>query len=79
VEISASVFPNPRGIHLVTMHSTRCTQGRRGELELELELAILVGLELLVAADIIRTVASESTFQSVGVLALIVVVRTFLS
>jgi uncharacterized membrane protein len=41
--------------------------------------AILVGLELLVAADIIRTVAIEPTFQSVGVLGLIVVVRTFLS
>ena len=41
--------------------------------------AILVGLELLVAADIIRTVAIDPTFQSVGVLGLIVVVRTFLS
>ncbi len=41
--------------------------------------AILVGLELLVAADIIRSVAIDPTFQSVGVLALIVLVRTFLS
>jgi uncharacterized membrane protein len=41
--------------------------------------AILVGLELLVAADIIRTVTIEPTFQSVGVLGLIVLVRTFLS
>jgi uncharacterized membrane protein len=41
--------------------------------------AILLGLELLVAADIIRTVAVSPTFQSVGVLAVIVVVRTFLS
>jgi uncharacterized membrane protein len=41
--------------------------------------AILVGLELLVAADIIRTIAIDPTFQSVGVLGLIVVVRTFLS
>jgi uncharacterized membrane protein len=40
---------------------------------------ILLGLELLVAGDIIRTVAIEPTFRSVGVLALIVVVRTFLS
>ena len=31
------------------------------------------------AADIIRTVAVDPTFQSVGVLGLIVVVRTFLS
>lgn len=41
--------------------------------------SILLGLELLVAADIIRTVAVEPTFTSVGVLALIVLVRTFLS
>jgi len=41
--------------------------------------AILLGLEFLVAADIIRTVAIAPTFTSVGVLALIVLVRTFLS
>ncbi|TWJ14514.1 putative membrane protein [Stackebrandtia albiflava] len=41
--------------------------------------AILLGLEFLVAGDIIRTVAITPTFQGVGVLALIVAVRTFLS
>ncbi|MFN2535211.1 MAG: DUF1622 domain-containing protein [Pseudonocardiaceae bacterium] len=41
--------------------------------------AILVGLEFLVAGDIIRTVAVSPTFQSVGVLAAIVAIRTFLS
>jgi uncharacterized membrane protein len=41
--------------------------------------SILLGLELLVAADIIRTVAVAPTFQSVGVLGLIVLIRTFLS
>jgi uncharacterized membrane protein len=41
--------------------------------------AILLGLEFLVAGDIIRTVAISPTFASVGVLALIVLVRTFLS
>lgn len=40
---------------------------------------ILLGLEFLVAADIIRTVAIELTFTSVGVLAIIVLIRTFLS
>lgn len=40
---------------------------------------ILIGLELLVAADIIRTVAVTPTLESVGVLALIVLIRTFLS
>nr|WP_231587540.1 DUF1622 domain-containing protein [Corynebacterium comes] len=41
--------------------------------------SILLGLELLVAADIIRTVAITPTFTSVGVLGLIVLIRTFLS
>ncbi|MFJ6417362.1 DUF1622 domain-containing protein [Paeniglutamicibacter sp. NPDC091659] len=41
--------------------------------------SILLGLELLVAADIIRTVAVTPTFESMGVLALIVLIRTFLS
>ena len=40
---------------------------------------ILIGLELLVAADIIRTVAVTPTIESVSVLALIVLIRTFLS
>ena len=40
---------------------------------------LLLGLEFLVAADIIRTVATTPTFTSVGVLASIVVIRTFLS
>jgi uncharacterized membrane protein len=41
--------------------------------------SILLGLEFLVAADIIRTVAVAPTFRSVGVLAIIVIIRTFLS
>ena len=45
----------------------------------QLGAAILLGLELLVAGDIIRTVAVAPTFTSVGVLAIIVAIRTFLS
>lgn len=45
----------------------------------QLSRAILLGLEFLVAADIIRTVAIEPTFRSVGILAAIVAIRTFLS
>jgi uncharacterized membrane protein len=41
--------------------------------------SILLGLEFLIAGDIIRTVAIEPTLQGVGVLAAIVLVRTFLS
>lgn len=41
--------------------------------------SILLGLELLVGADIIRTVAVKPTLSSVAVLAGIVLIRTFLS
>lgn len=61
------------------------TRFRRGERDLYpqfrewLGRAILLGLELLVAADIIRTVAAKPTLTSVAVLAIIVAIRTFLS
>lgn len=41
--------------------------------------SILLGLEFLVAADIINTVAVEPTLRSLAVLAGIVLIRTFLS
>jgi uncharacterized membrane protein len=41
--------------------------------------ALLLGIEVLVAADLIRTVAVTPTLQSVAVLGLIVLIRTFLS
>lgn len=41
--------------------------------------AILLGLELLVAADIINTVAIDPTLDSLAVLAGIIAIRTFLS
>ena len=40
---------------------------------------LLLGLEILVAADIVRTVALEPSFENVAVLGLLVLVRTFLS
>lgn len=40
---------------------------------------LLLGLEVLVAADLIRTVAVAPTLQNVAVLGLIVLIRTFLS
>lgn len=41
--------------------------------------SLLLGLEFLVAADVVRTVALEPTLSNVAVLALLVLVRTFLS
>lgn len=45
----------------------------------ELGRGILLGLELLVAADILGTIAVEPSFRSVGVLGLVVLIRTLLS
>jgi uncharacterized membrane protein len=41
--------------------------------------ALLLGLEILVAADLIRTVAVAPTLDNVLVLGMIVLIRTFLS
>ena len=41
--------------------------------------SILLGLEFLVAGDIVRTVAVTPTLESVAVLAAIILIRTFLS
>lgn len=45
----------------------------------QLAKGILLGLEVLVAADIIHTVAVDLTLDSIAVLGLVVLIRTFLS
>jgi len=40
---------------------------------------LLLTLEILIAADIVKTVAVEQTFASLGQLGLLVLIRTFLS
>jgi uncharacterized membrane protein len=59
----------------------RAAGGRRGYQVLRQTFGgvLLLGLEILVAADLIRTVAISPTLQSVTVLGLIVLIRTFLS
>lgn len=49
------------------------------ELRQRLGLGILLGLEFLIAADIIHTVAVDFSIEAVGILAIIVFIRTFLS
>ena len=49
------------------------------QLKISLGKSLLLGLEILVAADIVRTVALEATLESVVVLGLLVLIRTFLS
>ncbi len=57
----------------------RSESGIYGRFRQQLGRSILLGLEFLVAADIIRTVAVTPTLGSVLVLAVIVLIRTFLS
>ncbi len=49
------------------------------EVRQQLGKGILLGLEFLIAADIIHTVAVDLTFESITVLAVVVLIRTFLS
>jgi uncharacterized membrane protein len=59
-------------------HRSSFTDAYHG-LRADLGRAILLGLEFLVIADIIGTVAVEPTLQNLGVLAVIVAIRTLLS
>ena len=76
VVVGALIAVVPYGIRLVTgqaglrdFDAARQNLGR----------AILLGLEFLIAADLIDTVALRPSFESVAVLGLIVLVRSFLS
>ena len=64
--------------------AVRWVQGRRWEtvfIEARLGLgrALLLGLEVLIAADIILTVALELTLPNLAALGVLVLIRTFLS
>jgi uncharacterized membrane protein len=50
-----------------------------GDLRKNLGRVILLGLEVLIIADIIRTIVVEQSVQSVAVLGIIVVIRVVLS
>lgn len=41
--------------------------------------SILIGLEFLIAGDIIRTIVVSPTFTNIGILAILVAIRSFLS
>ena len=64
--------------------AVRFLKKEKGELIFEelrqlLGRGILLGLDFLIASDIIYTVAVELTFETIGVLAIVVLIRTFLS
>jgi uncharacterized membrane protein len=59
-------------------HSGQQIEGAYERYRVALGKLLLVGLELLVAADIIRTVALDSTLHNIMTLGALVVVRTLL-
>jgi uncharacterized membrane protein len=63
----------------LTHQQVRQLQDRDERYRQRLGRTLLVGLEVLVAADIVRTVATDPSLESVAVLGLLVVIRTFLS
>ena len=71
------------GVILATVRFVRDLRGDRkaayDSYRANLGRGILLGLELLVGADIIATVTAPLTFSSVGLLGLVVLIRTFLS
>jgi uncharacterized membrane protein len=64
---------------LARLRSTKDGRSIYQELRETIGGTLLLGLEILVAADLIRTVAVAPTMSNVLVLGLIVVIRTFLS
>ena len=67
------------GRFLIQAAVRREVRERYDQLKISLGRSLLLGLEILVAADIVRTVALEATLQSIAVLGLLVLIRTFLS
>src|SRR6516165_2358273 len=62
------------------LHLRRPVPGENTEIyKTRIGRSLLLGLEVLVAADIVKTIAHELSFISLGLLAGLVLVRTFLS
>jgi len=74
LSIAAATFEylSLRRQHVQSGMAYRAFRGRLGS-------GLLLGLEILVAADVVRTVALEPTLESAGVLGLLVVIRIALS
>ena len=69
------------GIAWATMGFLRksAPDGRYDQYRVRIGRTMLLGLEVLVAADIVETVALERTFANLGILAGLVLMTTFLS
>ena len=67
------------GSFLIARYGSQQLRGYDRQFRARLGNSLLIGLEILVAADIIRTVALEPTLENVAILGILVLVRTFLS
>lgn len=63
----------------VRLGARRCAEGRYASFRRELGRSTLIALELLVAADIVRSLVLEPSLPNIAVLAALVAIRTFLS
>lgn len=72
---TASVFGTGRFLYRVS----RKVDGAYLEYKVHLGKALLLGLELMVAADIVQSAAVAPTLRSVATLGFLVLIRTFLS
>ncbi|HYH96717.1 DUF1622 domain-containing protein [Hyalangium sp.] len=79
VGVSVMILGAVLSVVLLGVRRRRRVAGLYRKFRQDLGRAILLGLEFLVAADIIRTVSEEPTLRGVAVLGIIVVIRTFLS
>ena len=75
--IVAIVFATSRFLFHTALR--RSETGNYNQYKVFLGRSLLLSLEILVAADIVRTVALDPTIASVSVLGLLVLIRTFLS
>ncbi len=65
--------------HVPDLAAGRFSLATYERLRADLGRVLLVGLEVLIVADVVRTIVVEATLESVAVLATIVLIRTVLS
>jgi len=66
-------------VYAAEILSRRANDGSYTNFRRRIGRALLLGLEILVAADVIRTVALEPSLQNILILGLLIIIRTFLS
>jgi uncharacterized membrane protein len=76
--VGAVLYSSARFFYFLIANKRHTTDHYR-EYKHSLGKSLLLGLEILVAADVVRTVALEPTLINVAALGLLVMIRTFLS